>query len=95
MIQGNSEEALREFESAYVIQKARLGEMHPDVAPTLNGLGAVHASLGNEGEALSYFRESLMIARMQAGEDGDKDPRVMQTLRNISLVHGDKVPKWE
>lgn len=88
------EEALRQLESAYVIKKATLGEVHPEVASTLNGLGAVHATLGNDGEALSYFRESLMIARIHAVDGDDKDPQVMQTLRNISLVHGDKVPKW-
>jgi hypothetical protein len=88
------EDALRELESAYIIKKKVLGEMHPEVASTLNGLGAVHASLGNDGEALSYFRESLMIARIHAGKEGDKDPQVMQTLRNISLVHGNKVLKW-
>lgn len=88
------EDALRELESAYVIHKRVLGEMDPHVASTLNALGAVHASLGNDGEALSYFRESLMIARIHAGSEGDKDPQVMQTLRNISLVHGNKVPKW-
>lgn len=88
------EDALRELESAHVIQKATLGDMHQDVASTLNGLGAVHASIGNDGEALSYFRESLQIARIHAGPKGDEDLQVMQTLRNISLVHGDKVPKW-
>jgi hypothetical protein len=43
---------------------------------------------------LSYFQESLMIARVHAGPNEREDPQVMQTLRNISLVHGDKVPKW-
>lgn len=87
------DDALRELESAYVIKKSTLGEVHPDVASSLNALGAVHATLGNDGEALSYFRESLMIARIHA--DDDQDPNVMQTLRNISLVHGNKVPKWD
>lgn len=89
------DEALRELESAYVIKKKTLGELHPEVASSLNGLGAVHASLGNDGEALSYFRESLMIARIHAVGSDEEDPQVMQTLRNISLVHGDKVPKWK
>jgi tetratricopeptide (TPR) repeat protein len=92
--QGHMEDALRELESACVIQKATLGEMHQDVASTLNALGAVHATIGNDGEALSYFQESLMIARVHAGPNEREDPQVMQTLRNISLVHGDKVPKW-
>lgn len=88
------EDAIRELESACVIQKETLGVMHQDVSLTLNALGAVHATIGNDGEALSYFRESLMIARIHAGPNGNEDPHVMQILRNISLVHGDKVPKW-
>ena len=93
--QSRMDEALRELESAYVIKKETLGQVHPEVASSLNALGAVHATLGNDGEALSYFRESLMIARIHAGDDHDEDPHVMQTLRNISLVHGKQVPKWE
>lgn len=87
--------ALRELESAYIIKKATLGELHPEVASSLNALGAVHASLGNDGEALSYFRESLLISRIHASGKDEEDPQVMQTLRNISLVHGDNVPKWK
>ena len=61
---------------------------------TLNALlGAVHATIGNDGEALSYFQESLMIAHIHTGLNGNEDPQVMQTLHNISLVHDDKVPK--
>jgi tetratricopeptide (TPR) repeat protein len=93
--QSRMDEALRELESAYVIKKETLGQVHPEVVSSLNALGAVHATLGNDGEALSYFRESLMIARIHAGDNHDQDPQVMQTLRNISLVHGKQVPKWE
>jgi len=98
--QGHHEEALEAFMDAYhvkrkVAKQEHGDESHPEVAKTLNGIGAVHATLGNTSEALSYFRESLLIARIHADPDlGDNDPNVLHALRNIAIVKGEKPPTF-
>mmetsp|Transcript_21895 Transcript_21895/g.25301 ORF Transcript_21895/g.25301 Transcript_21895/m.25301 type:complete len:557 (+) Transcript_21895:178-1848(+) len=83
------QEAMEEYQASLKIKKA-LDENHPEVAKTLNGLGALHAAMGNHDAALAHFREALYIFRMHStamsGEDDDTDEEVIQTKRNIELV---------
>jgi hypothetical protein len=69
------------------------GETNPDVATTLNALAAVHGVVGNKRAALDCFQQALMIERMHA--EDENDPQILYILRNISVLKGEKVPKWE
>jgi hypothetical protein len=70
-------------------KKSAGGEHNPEVAKTLNSLGALHAgSFGEKDVALEYFQQALLIARIHA-EDRDNphdDPDVMNALQNISII---------
>ena len=49
--QGRYDEALEAYEDALRIQRAKLGDDHPDVAATRNNLGLVYYSQGRHAEA--------------------------------------------
>ena len=86
--------ALESLRLARDIKECFAGEMHPEVAKTLDALGAVCAvTEDNRQEALQCFHQSLLIARLHAGE-GETDPQVMLALRNIAILKGEAVPKW-
>lgn len=70
--------ALEEYETALAIKKSLVGEDHPEVAVTLNAIGALMAGDESGGrKALAYFREALRIFRIHSssssvgGGDGD------------------------
>jgi tetratricopeptide (TPR) repeat protein len=87
--QGEHELALEQFLEALEAKKSAGGEHNPEVAKTLNSLGALHAgSFGEKEVALEYFQQALLIARIHA-EDRDNphdDPDVMNALQNISII---------
>ena len=68
------------------------GEANPEVAVTANALGSVHGVLGNKRKALECFQQALLIHRMYAEDDNDSE--ILHILRNISILKGEKVPKW-
>ncbi len=85
---GQHEDAMAEYQSALRIKKT-FGETHPEVAVTLNGIGALLASKGDGQSALAYFREALFIFRentMVVGDNEDADDDIAQTKKNIELV---------
>jgi len=89
---GEHQLALEEFREALEVKKLAGGEHNPEVAKTLNSLGALHAgSFGEKEVALQYFKEALLIARIYAEdkENPHDDPDVMNALQNISVIEQD------
>lgn len=85
-------------------------EHHPEVGKTLQAMGAVYGVTGDKSRALDCFQRALLIARINASADADhdnsadgggavgavdSDPQVLLALRNIAILKGEKVPKWE
>ena len=89
---GGHDAAVLELTRAIELKTAAFGDTHSEMAKTWNALGAVHAVLGNKSKALDCFQQSLLICRMHHDEE---DPMVMFALRNIAVLKGEKVPKWE
>jgi len=91
--QGQHELAVQRLSSAIDIKTRFVGEFSPEIAKSVSALGAVHAVVQNKHQALQCFQQALLIARMHS-QDGDRDPQVLLALRNIALIKGDNVPKW-
>ena len=86
--QGEYELALEEFRKSLEIKQRVGGEHNPEVAKTLNSLGALHAGIFDEKlHALDCFQKALTIARIHA-VDGDPqtDPDVLSALQNIATM---------
>lgn len=86
---GDHELALNLFLEALEAKKSAGGETNPEVAKTLNSLGALHAgSFGEKEVALEYFQQALLIARIHAedAENPRDDPDVINALQNISVI---------
>ena len=90
--QGQHELAVEEFQEALTAKQSAGGEHNPEVAKTLNSLGALHAGVfGEKQVALEYFQQALFIARIHAedGENPRNDPDVKNALQNISVMEQD------
>ena len=84
---GRYTEAMIEFQAAMDI-KSSFGEHHPEVANTLNAIGAMQASKGEGDSALAHFKQALEIFRMNSSVIGDEDhdEDIHQTKHNIKIV---------
>ena len=85
--------AEQEMTQALEIQKRFLGENNQEVAATLIALGSVHGVQGHKRQALECFQQALLIERIYA--EDDNEPQILHILRNIAVLHGEKVPKWD
>jgi tetratricopeptide (TPR) repeat protein len=101
---GNVDLAIVQLTQALDLKRQFVGEFHPEVAKTLSALGAVQALRSKQSDpdtgydearraALECFQQALLISRMHAKER-ERDPLVMLAMRNIALLKGDSVPKW-
>ena len=61
--QGRYEEAESLYLQSLVRSRRLLGEEHPDVATSLNNLGALYLAAERYGEAESFFLEALAIRK--------------------------------
>ncbi len=86
--QGDYDQALEEFQQALHLKKsAPGGEYNPEVAKTLNSLGALHAGVFDEKmHALECFQQALLISRIHADGDPQTDPDVQAALQNIATM---------
>jgi len=92
---GEYETAIELLTRSLALKERWLGPDSPDVAKTLNALGAVYAVTKHQNEAYDCFQRSLLIARIHARDgDGDSDAQVMFALRNLAVLKGEKVSKW-
>ena len=78
--------AKEQFQRAVAIREAALGDDHPEVANSLDGLGLTVRDLGEFHEAQTYFLRALAIRQAALGQD---DPEVAITLDGLGLVARD------
>jgi tetratricopeptide (TPR) repeat protein len=71
--------------------KRRNDAVNPDLVKSLSSLGAVYARQEKRGEALECFQEALLLARASGADVGE----IMLYMRNIALVRGESVEKWQ
>jgi tetratricopeptide (TPR) repeat protein len=84
--QGDYDMAVEEFNLALDVKRQTGGENNPEVAKTLNALGALYGGiLDQKTQAMDYFRQALMIARINA-DDKEDDPDVLHALRNLTAL---------
>ena len=79
----NHQESERLAREALAIRRQLLGEKHPDVAWSLNALGAQQFRAGKLDAAEPLLREALAIRREVLGPT---DPDVASTLNNLGMV---------
>ena len=82
-INGNAKNAIEYYEQALSIAKEVYGEMHPNVATTLNNIGTAFYGLGKYKLAIKYLEQSLFINKEVYGE---KHPSMISNLINIGLT---------
>ena len=87
-------QAIDKLERTLKIKHQVLGEYHPDLAKTLNALGAVYAVQNEKAKAMECFQQALLIVRANARDGNERDPSVMLALRNIAILKGEKVKQW-
>jgi len=85
--------AEQELTKALEITKRFGGETHLEVARILNSLGSVHGVAGDKRKAYDCFQQALIVERIYA--EDDNDPQILHILRNLAVLSGEKVPKWE
>lgn len=81
------QEALRYLYKAEHIDRAALGDGHPDVARDVNNIGLILREQGKLEQALARFRDAERIYRAASG---DMHSDVAMTLNNIGLVLRDQ-----
>jgi tetratricopeptide (TPR) repeat protein len=71
------------------------GEDSADLITTLHTLGALCAVTNEKRHALEYFQRALLLARMHEPHGRSSSADIMLALRNIAILQGDKVEKWD
>ena len=84
----SAEELLRE---AALLQEARLGPLHPDLANTLNNLGVVCEITGNPVDAERCFRRAFAIATTVLEPDHPFVATSRKNLRDFCEARGTPV----
>ena len=84
--QGNAFEAIEYWTQVLEMNKAILGNSHPNVAGTLNNLGNAWRSLGEPKKAIEYYTQALVIKKAVFG---DSHPDVAMTLNNLGAAWSD------
>jgi len=79
---GDAKGALELNEKALAIQRAILGDQHPDTAKSLNNIAEFTNILGDPKRALELAEEALAIQR---GLFGDRHPDTARSLNNIAI----------
>ena len=80
---GEYDSAGVEFETAADMRRAALGNEHPDVAASLNGLATVEVYLGRYLAADSLFHLALSIRETALGPDHPDVAKVLNGLGNL------------
>uniref|UniRef100_A0A7S3Q2I9 Kinesin light chain n=1 Tax=Chaetoceros debilis TaxID=122233 RepID=A0A7S3Q2I9_9STRA len=95
---GRHDDSMDSYQKALKIKKEFDGgsNTHPEVAMTLNAIGALMAAKGDGQGALAHFREALHIFRMHSSsrytffegrsEAEDNNENITQTEKNIELL---------
>ena len=72
------------LERALAINETALGEGHPTVGSSLNGLAALYQVQGNYTAALPLYERALVIGELALGED---HPDVANSLSNLATLY--------
>lgn len=86
--------AKEELEHAVQIKENWFGGESSETGKTYRSLGAVCAILeDHQHEALAWFKKALLVARIHAQDEND--PEVMYALRNVAVLQGESIDRWE
>jgi tetratricopeptide (TPR) repeat protein len=85
---GDDEIAIRLYKETLRVERASLGDEHPDVVLTLQHIGQVLQQLGDLKQSLGYFREALMIERKVPGDNRIAVAKILNLIGNIHLQEG-------
>jgi len=77
---GMYNEAITYYKKDLNFSLKKLGDMHPDLAPTYNNIGAVYYFKGDVGEAIPYFKKALRILEKNYGKN---HPQVGAAYNNV------------
>jgi tetratricopeptide (TPR) repeat protein len=81
---GRVGEAIRHCQIALELRKESLGERHPDYAATLNNLGLMYQSAGDQARAEALTRQATAIWKEVLG---DTHPDYAASLRNLASIY--------
>jgi CHAT domain-containing protein/Tfp pilus assembly protein PilF len=86
--QGKYTEATGRARQTLTIREALLGACHPDVARSLNALGRLCFSQGNDGEAREYFRRALEMNQALYPRERfpQGHPRLASSMNDLAAV---------
>ena len=77
-------EAQQQFESAWELRRARLGDRHRDTLDSMTSLAVVYRSQGKLDEAERLYHRILEVQRAEFGE---RDPATLLTMSNLAVVY--------
>jgi tetratricopeptide (TPR) repeat protein/CHAT domain-containing protein len=81
---GDYREAEHLYEQSLSIQRAILGDLHPDVATSLHNLAVLYEAMGEPARAESLYQQALAVQRRVLGE---QHPDVATTLSNLAELY--------
>ena len=84
---GDARQAVSFFERALAIKEQVYQETpnHPDIASTLNNLGAAWRALGDAKQAVSFYQRALAI-KEQVYQETPNHPDIASTLNNLGAA---------
>lgn len=82
--QGNYAAAIPLEQELLSIKEHTFGPEHPEVADSLNNLGALYSSQGNYVAALPFYERALAIREKALGSD---HPNVALSLNNLGILY--------
>jgi len=77
------------YEQALTVYERVLGEVHPDTARCLHGLGQVLMKLGDEAQARSLLERALSIQKQVIGHEHPDTAGSLHTLGELRFDQGD------
>mgnify|MGYP000882951896 FL=1 len=85
--QGKLDEAEPLFREALEVQRATLGDWHPDTLASINNLGNLLKVQGKHDEAEPLLRQALEVQRATLG---DRHPDTLGSIHNLGLLLKDQ-----
>jgi len=83
-LQQNFKAAMSTLKYCRLVREKALGNMHLDLARTIDAIGKVHLFIGELDYAMACHQQAL---EMKRGLAGDSDSAVITSLMNIAAVH--------
>lgn len=83
---GRHDEAIHSLREIVKYDREVYGDVHPNLANSLNTLGSAHADAGDPSAALETYAQALAIRRQALGEN---HPQVATVLSNMAVTYRD------